>query len=459
MKAKGAENRALRLKAGDFEGLTFRIRKNVATAAEQIRTRGEYFSSLLEPMGEVYSFKGNNSLSRDKLNYDAGSVKNIHYGDIHTKFSTHFVITRELVPFINEAEECVIRDENLCTEGDMIFADASEDMADIGKAIEITHLNGERVVSGLHTILARRMGERIALGFGGHLFKSGWVRTQIQKEAQGAKVLGISPKRLRNVQLPLPNDSAEQQKIADCLSSLDELIAAQARKVDALKTHKKGLMQQLFPREGETQPRLRFPEFRDAGEWALKTLEEIAEIKSGSTPLRANEEFFVGGTIPWVKTTDLNNSFITETEERLTPKAKVRINPVGSVLVAMYGGFNQIGRTGFLAVPAATNQAISVLQLDLKKALPEYVLAWLNAKVEDWKRIASSSRKDPNITGTDVAKFPIALPNITEQQRIADCLSDLDTLITAATQERETLKTLKKGLMQQLFPSAEAVEA
>ena len=413
----------------------------------------------LEPMGEVYSFKGNNSLSRDKLNYDAGSVKNIHYGDIHTKFSTHFVITRELVPFINEAEECVIRDENLCTEGDMIFADASEDMADIGKAIEITHLNGERVVSGLHTILARRMGERIALGFGGHLFKSGWVRTQIQKEAQGTKVLGISPKRLRNVQLPLPNDSAEQQKIADCLSSLDELIAAQARKVDALKTHKKGLMQQLFPREGETQPRLRFPEFRDAGEWALKTLEEIAEIKSGSTPLRANEEFFVGGTIPWVKTTDLNNSFITETEERLTPKAKVRINPVGSVLVAMYGGFNQIGRTGFLAVPAATNQAISVLQLDLKKALPEYVLAWLNAKVEDWKRIASSSRKDPNITGTDVAKFPIALPNITEQQRIADCLSDLDTLITAATQERETLKTLKKGLMQQLFPSAEAVEA
>ena len=412
-----------------------------------------------EPMGEVYSFKGNNSLSRDKLNYDAGSVKNIDYGDIHTKFSTHFVITQELVPFINEAEECVIRDENLCTEGDMIFADASEDMADIGKAIEITHLNGERVVSGLHTILARRTGERIALGFGGHLFKSGWVRTQIQKEAQGAKVLGISPKRLRNVQLPLPNDSAEQQKIADCLSSLDELIAAQARKVDALKTHKKGLMQQLFPREGETQPRLRFPEFRDAGEWALKTLEEIAEIKSGSTPLRANEEFFVGGTIPWVKTTDLNNSFITETEERLTPKAKVRINPVGSVLVAMYGGFNQIGRTGFLAVPAATNQAISVLQLDLKKALPEYVLAWLNAKVEDWKRIASSSRKDPNITGTDVAKFPIALPNITEQQRIADCLSDLDTLITAATQERETLKTLKKGLMQQLFPSAEAVEA
>ena len=111
---------------------------------------------------------------------------------------------------------------------------------------------------------------------------------------------------------------AEQQKIADCLSSLDELIAAQACKVDALKTHKKGLMQQLFPREGETQPRLRFPEFRDAGEWKQKTLKEIATIKSGSTPLRANDEFFVGGSIPWVKTTDLNNSFIATTEEKIT---------------------------------------------------------------------------------------------------------------------------------------------
>ena len=259
--------------------------------------------------------------------------------------------------------------------------------------------------------------------------------------------------------IPVPKLSSEQQKIADCLSSLDELIAAQARKVDALKTHKKGLMQQLFPIEGETQPRLRFPEFQDAGEWAQKMLEEIADIKSGSTPLRANDAFFVGGTIPWVKTTDLNNSFITETEEQITPKAKARVNPVGSVLVAMYGGFNQIGRTGCLDVAAATNQAISVLQLDHKIALPAYVLAWLNAKVEVWKRIASSSRKDPNITGADVAKFLIVLPGLPEQQRIADCLTSLDDLITAATQELETLKTHKKGLMQQLFPSAETVEA
>lgn len=225
-----------------------------------------------KPMSAAYTFKGNNSLSRDKLNYVAGSVKNIHYGDIHTKFATHFDITRERVPFVNELELATMRRDNFCEEGDLILADASEDLTDIGKCIEIVKLNSERVASGLHTILARPKGEQVAPGFGGHLFKSGWVRQQIQKEAQGAKVLGISPTRLRNILLPLPPNTGEQRKIADCLSSVDELIATQARKVNALKTHKKGLLQQLFPCQGETQPRLRLPEFRDAGEWTATTL-------------------------------------------------------------------------------------------------------------------------------------------------------------------------------------------
>jgi type I restriction enzyme S subunit len=263
---------------------------------------------------------------------------------------------------------------------------------------------------------------------------------------------------MSKIPIPLPPLS-EQQKIAECLSSVDEVIAAQARKVDALKTHKKGLMQKLFPREGETQPRLRFPEFRNDGVWGGRTLADIAEISSGTTPSRSNMDFFNEGTIPWVKTTDLNNSFITMTEEYITPKARARINPIGSVLIAMYGGFKQIGRTGCLNMPAATNQALSVLVLDKDIASPVYVLAWLNAKVDVWKRIASSSRKDPNITGSDIAKFPISLPALPEQQRIAACLSSFDTLITAETEKLETLKRHKRGLMQQLFPSPVEAEA
>lgn len=317
---------------------------------------------------------------------------------------------------------------------------------------------GTGVMSPLYTVFKFKDDRN---DFYEYFFKTtGWHNYMRQASSTGARHDRMAISSDDFMAMPLPVSSPdEQQKIGECLSSVDELMAAQARKVDALKTHKKGLTQQLFPNEGETQPCLRFPEFRNTEKWKCKSLKDIAKITAGSTPLRSNPEFFAGGSIPWVKTTDLNNSFIVETEEKITPKARARTNPPGSVLIAMYGGFNQIGRTGCLSFPAATNQAISVLALDQKAAMPAYVLAWLNAKVEDWKRIASSSRKDPNITGSDVANFTIVLPEIDEQQRIASCLNSLDALITLESKKLEALKTHKKGLMQQLFPTPEEVDA
>ena len=317
---------------------------------------------------------------------------------------------------------------------------------------------GTGVMSPLYTVFRFDSSNN---DFFAHYFKSThWHQYMRQASSTGARHDRMSITNDDFMGLPLPvSKPEEQQKIADCLSSLDELITAETQKLGTLKTHKKGLMQQLFPREGETVPRLRFPEFREAGEWDESTLSDIATISSGTTPLRANPEFYEGGTIPWVKTTDLNNSFIDSTEECITPQAKATINPVGSVLVAMYGGFKQIGRTGYLRIPAATNQALSVLRVKSDKMLPIYLLTWLNAKVDDWKRIASSSRKDPNITGSDVASFPIRFPLPLEQERIADCLSSFDDLITAHSQKLDTLKAHKKGLMQQLFPTLDEVDA
>ncbi len=197
---------------------------------------------------EVYSFYPTNSFSRDKLNYSAGLVKNIHYGDIHTKFSTLFDIRNETVPFVNLSQSIEnIKSDSFCVEGDIILTDASEDLNDVGKSIEIVDLNNENLLSGLHTILARQVKEKLVTGFGGYLFKSMGIRARIQREAQGAKVFGILKERLGNVEIYFPEYKIEQQKIANCLSSLDELISAQAQKIAALKTHKKGLIQQLFP--------------------------------------------------------------------------------------------------------------------------------------------------------------------------------------------------------------------
>ena len=215
----------------------------------EFRGEGEWD---VKPLGHMYSFVTTNSLSREKLNYVDGIVRNIHYGDIHTKFSTLFDIEKESVPFINLTESLQnIKPEAYCIEGDIVFADASEDLDDIGKTIEIVNLSNQKVLSGLHTLLARQKEKNIIIGFGGYLFKSNIIRKQIQKESQGAKVLGISATRISKIDIHFPCHK-EQQKIADCLSSIDDLITAQSKKIDTLKAHKKGLMQQLFPAMDET---------------------------------------------------------------------------------------------------------------------------------------------------------------------------------------------------------------
>jgi type I restriction enzyme, S subunit len=200
-------------------------------------------------LGDVYNFLVTNSFSRDKLNYKNGVVKNIHYGDIHTKFSTLFDIKREYVPFINpDVSVEKIREECYCIEGDIIFADASEDLNDVGKSLEIVNINGEMLVSGLHTLMARQINKVLEIGFGGYLFKSDSIRKQIKREAQGAKVLGISSGRISKIKISYPHNPIEQQKIASCLSAVDNLITAQQEKIEQLQQHKKGLMQGLFPK-------------------------------------------------------------------------------------------------------------------------------------------------------------------------------------------------------------------
>lgn len=244
-----------------------------------------------KPFGELYALKPTNTLSRDKLNYESGTIRNIHYGDIHTRFQTLFDLRREVVPFVTSGSADDFNQEAFCAEGDLVFADASEDLDDVGKSIELVALHGERVVSGTHTILARCRDTQLVVGFGGYLFRSDRIREQIRREAQGSKVSGISSGRLKTVNICYPATQDEQSKIAACLTSLDEWIAAVVRKLDALRDHKKGLMQQLFPCEGESRPSLRFPEFREEREWEQKRLDDLARRGTGHTPTKAVAEY------------------------------------------------------------------------------------------------------------------------------------------------------------------------
>jgi len=162
----------------------------------------------------------------------------------------------------------------------------------------------------------------------------------------------------------------------------------------------------------------------------LVRLEDVAEFLGGSTPSRAKRHYF-GGGIPWVKTTDLNNGSITVTEETLTEiglrESSCKMVPANSVLVAMYGGFNQIGRSGLLQQASAINQALTAIIPDPAKLTPEFLLEWLNFRVGYWKRLAGSSRKDPNITKGDVADFPVPQLPLDQQVGAVQVLEEWNT--------------------------------
>ena len=256
---------------------------------------------------------------------------------------------------------------------------------------------------------------------------------------------------------PAPPSTAEQQKIADCLSSLDELIAAQARKVDALKTHKKGLMQQLFPRENETQARLRFPEFREAPGWERSSLGRVFETTSGGTPSRLEASYW-DGDVPWITTSLVDFGVITEAEEFISEdglkNSSAKLLPKGTVLIAMYGQGKTRGQVALLGMAAASNQACAAV---LPKAgiNPYFVFLNLTGRYEELRKLSNSGGQE-NLSQGLIRDFLFAYPlAIEEQKRIVDCLTALNDLIAAAAQELDMFKTHKKGLMQQLFPSLE----
>ena len=412
-------------------------------------------------LADLYGFKRTNALSRDKLNYVAGTIRNIHYGDIHTKFKPLFRVCDEYVPYVNpDSSANRIDDDAFCEVGDIVLADASEDLNDVGKAIEVVSLDGEPVVAGTHTILATRRGSVPVVGFGGQLFQSAAVRTRVKREAQGAKVYGISAKRISAVPIPLPPTVAEQQNVADCLRTLDDLTAAEGRKLESLRQHKQGLMQQLFPRPGETRPRLRFPEFEDARDWDEVTLGTLLD-RPPDYGVNAAAVPFSESLPTYIRITDINDEGqfasrarvsvdIDATEEQYLEDGDIVLARTGASVGKSYRYREEDGRlvyAGFL-IRVRPNP---------ERLLSEYLAAYLSTwSYWDWVGFTSERSGQPGINATEYASIPLPLPpdrgTLAEQQKIADCLTSIGHQLNAQTRKLDTLKQHKQGLLQQLFP-------
>jgi type I restriction enzyme, S subunit len=277
------------------------------------------------------------------------------------------------------------------------------------------------------------------------------LKRHITSGARSNGLLNISRDTFFNLAIPTPLPD-EQQKIAECLGTLDELIGAESQKLDALKDHKKGLMQQLFPREGETLPRLRFPEFHSTPEWEEKSIGDLGDVVTGSTPSTAKREYY-DGNIPFISPADISElRFVETTKTTLTELGFQETRPVraGSVVFVCIG--STIGKVAQTRRASATNQQINsvIPNPDHEDAFVYYAL------VQNADRVAKLAgiHAVPIVNKSLFSSVLLPVPKRNEQHRIATCLSSLDDLIVAQSDRLSALQTHKQGLLQQLFPSS-----
>jgi type I restriction enzyme S subunit len=285
-----------------------------------------------------------------------------------------------------------------------------------------------------------------------HYFKSFPFIKDLNKNLEGIRDgKMISYKQFSEIFIPKP-PIQEQQKIASCLSSLDELIEAHSQKLELLKDHKKGLMQNLFPQEGEKMPKFRFEEFE--GEWEEKKLGELSEnIMYGMNAAATDYD----GKSKYLRITDIdedsrafNLDSVTSPNGKLEEKYLVREN---DILFARTGA--SVGKSYlYNKNDGIVFFAGFLIRFNIQKADSYFIFQQtLTEKFRDWVSITSTRSGQPGINAEEYKSFLISVPPTKkEQQKIASTLSSLDELITAQAEKIEQLKEHKKGLMQGLFP-------
>nr|WP_298121811.1 restriction endonuclease subunit S [uncultured Pseudoxanthomonas sp.] len=378
-------------------------------------------------LGTAATFEKGRGISKAEIDPD-GALYCIRYGELYTRYGE---VIREAFSKTNADESTLFFSRS----NDVIVPASGETKDDIATASCVL-LDGIALGSDLNVIRSPHDG--VFLSY----LLNGSKKRQLAKVAQGDTVVHLYPRQLAALSVALP-EACEQKKIADCLTSLDEVIAAQVRKLEALKAYKRGLMQQLFPRDGETRPRLRFPEFRNAPEWELKALNRVCDMQAGKfvsaseisdqqadgrfpcyggNGLRGYTNSFThSGAFPLIGRQGAlcGNVQFAEGDFYATEHALVVSPKRGVVVPWLYYALGKLALNRF-----ATGQAQPGLSVDVLKAV------------------------ECSVPATEL-----------EQQRIADCLSSLDTQITAESNRLAALKTHKRGLMQQLFPAPDAATA
>jgi len=403
--------------------------------------------------GEIFEIVKSYSFSRNKLTLEVTSskVQNIHYGDIHSKFTNnHLDFDKENVPCI--VDEFLTDSHNqFLKNGDIVIADVSEDLIDIGKCIELKNVKNRKVLGGLHTIVARDKKNTIAKGFGAYIFKHKEVLKELRSIATGMSVYGISKGNLNKLLIPIPT-LPEQRKIAYILSTVQKAIEQQDKLIQHTTELKKALMQKLFTEgtKGEKQ------KLTEVGlvpwDWDEIVIGDLGKCFTGTTPKTVVEEYWNSDDFDFIAPADIGKAKFVYNSERKMSESGLnvsRILPKNSVMCVCIG--SSIGKVGLSFKEfSATNQQINSVICN-EKYNPLYTYYLLCHYSEHWRSYATFGPVPILNKGQfEIIKI-FASQDSNEQEFIADSLNALDIKTEFHEKKKQTLSDLFKTLLHELM--------
>ena len=361
-------------------------------------------------VSELLDFYSTNSLSWEQLEYGTKAIMNLHYGLIHVGLPTMVDLTRDNLP--NIKEDNMPKNFELCKEGDVAFADASEDTNEVAKPIEFFDLAGKNIVCGLHTIHGRDNKNKTVIGFKGYAFSSSAFHNQIRRIAQGTKIYSISTKNFSECFIGIPS-KVEQTKIATLLRLIDERIATQNKIIEKLESLIKGIAQNVAC---NNKPNIRLSECLKC---SSSTLQESDVCENGTYPV-----YGANGIVGYL------NNYNTE-------KEAVYIIKDGS----------GVGTVSYVTGKCSATGTLNTLQAKEGYSL-QYLYYMLKVfNFETYK----TGMAIPHIYFKDYGKAKIFCPSYTKQLKYVGLLSAIDNKLSAEQSILTDLRLQKQYLLRQMF--------
>lgn len=387
-------------------------------------------------LGDIAQFYKGKGISKNDVT-DNGTIPCIRYGELYTHY-------KEVIDEVTSYTDLSIDDLFMSKVNDIIIPSSGETKEDIATASCVLRNN---VALGGDINVIRTSNNGVFLSY----YLNNAKKHDIAKIAQGISIIHLYNEQLRNLSVEIPN-LEEQQKIAECLSSIDSYISSINEKVEQLKAHKKSLMQKLFPQGGQTVPEYRFSEFPKDSTWKKMKLGDVTTVIN-----RRNKS---SRSLP-IYSISNKDGFVLQSEQFDGLDSESRGYDISLYKI--------VGRNTFAYNPARINIGSIGYSGNLKEVLISslYVCFKTTDELDDeflqcfLKTAEFNQAVENNVEGgirsylfyENFSRIRIALPSLQEQKKIATTILSIDDVISKYTNKVSLLNDYKKGLMQQLFPT------